>query len=74
MKGNDIGHLVAAEMGLVVKQIWADPRYGQRTVELKYLSRVDPDTALFRPPSGFAAKDAVESLKELEQQLEAGQQ
>jgi hypothetical protein len=63
----------SAEMGLVVRQVWNDPRYGQRTVELKDLSRVDPDAALFRPPPGYAVKDAVESLKELEEKLEASQ-
>jgi hypothetical protein len=62
----------SADMGLVVKQTWNDPRYGERTVELKDLSRVDPDPALFRPPAGYAVKDAVESLKELEEKLEAG--
>jgi hypothetical protein len=61
----------SAEMGLVVKQIWNDPRYGERTVELKDLSRVAPDPALFRPPAGYEVKDAKETLKELEQKLDA---
>jgi hypothetical protein len=61
----------SADMGLVVKQVWNDPRYGERTVELKDLSRVAPDPALFRPPAGYTVKDAVESLRELEQKLEA---
>jgi len=61
----------SADMGLVVKQVWNDPRYGKRTVELKDLSRVAPDPALFRPPAAYTVKDAVESLKEPERKLEA---
>ena len=61
----------SADMGLVVKQVWTDPRYGERTVELKDLTRGAPDAALFRPPAGYTVKDAVESLRELEQKLEA---
>lgn len=61
----------SADMGLVFKQVWNDPRSGERTVELKDLSRVDPDPALFRPPAGYAVKDAKETLKELEQKLDA---
>jgi len=60
----------SADMGLVVKQTWNDPRFGERTVELKDFSRVDPDPALFRPPAGYEVKNAVESLKELEQKLD----
>jgi len=61
----------SADMGLVVKQVWNDPRYGERTVELRDLSQANPDAALFRPPAGYAVKDAKESLKELEQKLDA---
>jgi len=61
----------SADMGLVVKQVWNDPRYGERTVELKDLSRVAPDAALFRPPAGYEVKDAKETLRELEQKLDA---
>jgi hypothetical protein len=61
----------SADMGLGVKQVWNDPRYGERTVELKDLSRVAPDPALFRPPAGYEVKDAKETLKELEQKLDA---
>jgi hypothetical protein len=61
----------SADMGLVVKQVWNDPRSGERTVELKDLSRVAPDPALFRPPAAYEVKDAKETLKELEQKLEA---
>jgi hypothetical protein len=61
----------SADLGLVVRQIWNDPRSGERTVELKDLSRANPDPALFRPPAGYAVKDARESLKELEQKLDA---
>jgi hypothetical protein len=61
----------SADMGLVVKQVWNDPRSGERTVELKDLSRVAPDPALFRPPAAYEVKDAKETLKELEQKLDA---
>jgi hypothetical protein len=61
----------SADMELVVKQIWNDPRSGERTVELKDLSQVAPDPALFRPPAGYEVKDAKETLKELEQKLDA---
>ena len=58
-------------MGLVLKQVWNDPRSGERTVELKDLSRVAPDPSLFQPPAGYEVKDAGETLKELEQKLDA---
>jgi hypothetical protein len=63
----------SADLGLVVRQIWNDPRYGKRTVELENVSRVAPDPALFRPPAGYVVKNAIESLKELEEKLEATQ-
>jgi hypothetical protein len=62
------------DLQLVVKQQWNDPRSGQRTVELENISRVDPDPALFRPPAGYEVKDALQSLKELEEKLNAMQQ
>lgn len=64
----------SADLQLVVKQIWTDPRYGERTVELEKISRVEPDPGLFRPPDGYVLKDAVESLKQLEEKLEAASQ
>jgi hypothetical protein len=61
------------DLQLVVKQQWSDPRSGERTVELENISRADPDPALFRAPPGYQVKDAVQSLKELEEKLSATQ-
>jgi nitrogen fixation protein FixH len=61
----------SADMGLVIKQVWNDPRSAERTIELKDLSRVAPDPSLFRPPAGYEVKGARETLKELEQKLDA---
>jgi hypothetical protein len=61
------------ELQLVVKQEWNDPRTGQRRVALEKVARTDPDPALFRPPAGYEVKDAVQTLKELEETLGAGQ-
>ena len=60
---------LSADMKLILKEEWTDPRSGVRTVELTHLSLAEPDAALFRPPSGYAVKNAIESLKELEKQL-----
>jgi hypothetical protein len=57
----------------VVKQEWNDPRSGKRTVELEQISRVDPDPALFRVPPGYDVKNALQTLKELEDKLAATQ-
>jgi hypothetical protein len=62
------------ELQLVVKQRWRDPRTGERTVELKNISRADPDPAFFRAPPDYEVKDALESLKDLEEKLSAMQQ
>jgi hypothetical protein len=59
------------DLQLVVKQIWKDPRFGERVVELQHISRESPDPALFRAPSGYEVKDAVQGLKELEEKLNA---
>jgi hypothetical protein len=60
----------SADLQLVVKQEWNDPRSGKRTVELEKISRTAPDPALFRAPPGYVVKDAVQTLQELEQKLE----
>jgi hypothetical protein len=60
----------SADLQLVVKQEWNDPRSGKRTVELEKISRTAPDPALFRVPPGYVVKDAVQTLQELEQKLE----
>jgi hypothetical protein len=60
----------SADLQLVVKQEWNDPRSGKRTVALEKLSRTAPDPALFRVPPGYVVKDAVQTLQELEQKLE----
>jgi hypothetical protein len=61
----------SADLQLVVKQEWNDPRSGKRTVELEKLSRTAPDPALFRAPSGYVVKDALQTLQELEEKLGA---
>ena len=63
----------SADLKLVVKQEWIDPRTGEKTVELQHLSRAEPEVALFRPPPGYAVKDAMESMKEMLQKLEDAQ-
>jgi hypothetical protein len=60
----------SADLQLVVKQEWNDPRSGKRTVELEKISRTAPDPALFRVPPGYVVKDAAQTLQELEQKLE----
>jgi hypothetical protein len=61
------------DLKLVMKEQWEDPRSGERTIELDDFSRAEPDAALFRAPKGYAVKNALESLKELEAKLEAAQ-
>jgi hypothetical protein len=61
----------SADLHLVVKQEWNDPRSGKRTVELEKISRTAPDPALFRVPPGYAIKDAIQTLQELEEKLGA---
>jgi hypothetical protein len=58
---------------LVIKQHWSDPRSGERTVELENIARANPDPALFRAPTGFEVKCASETLKQLEEKLDAAQ-
>jgi hypothetical protein len=57
------------DLELVMKEQWDDPRSGEMTVELDNFSRAEPDPALFRPPAGYAVKDVMQSLKELEEKL-----
>jgi len=59
----------SAEMKLVLKEQWNDPRTGERTVELTDLTRADPDPAFFRVPPDFQTKDLKQTLAELEQKL-----
>lgn len=61
------------DLELVMKEQWDDPRSGERIVELDNLSRTEPDPALFRPPSGYIVKSALQTLQELEQKLSATQ-
>jgi hypothetical protein len=61
------------DLQLVIKQHWIDPRSGERTVELEKIARADPDPALFRPPAGYELKSASETLKQLEEKLDAAQ-
>jgi hypothetical protein len=57
------------DLNLVMKEQWEDPRSGEMTVELDDFSRAEPDPALFHAPAGYAVKDVLQSLKELEQKL-----
>jgi hypothetical protein len=61
------------ELKLVMKEQWNDPRSGERTIELNNFSQAEPDPALFHPPQGYQVKDALESLKELEEKMSAAQ-
>ena len=61
------------DLKLVVKQQWEDPRIGERVVELENFSRAEPDPGLFRVPGGYTVKDALQSLKELEEKLSEAQ-
>jgi hypothetical protein len=61
------------ELKLVMKEQWNDPRSGERTIELDNFSQAEPDPALFHPPQGYEVKNALESLKELEEKMSAAQ-
>jgi hypothetical protein len=61
------------DLKLVMKQQMEDPRTGTTIVELQDFSRVEPDAKLFRAPAGYTVKTALQSLKELEEKLEAAQ-
>ena len=61
------------ELKLVMKQQMVDPRTGETTVELEQFSRSEPDSALFRVPPGYTVKTALQSLKELEEKMNAAQ-
>jgi len=61
------------DLKLVLKEEWNDPRTGTKTVELRNLSRGDPDPALFRPPSGYAVKNTKQGLKDIEEILAENQ-
>jgi hypothetical protein len=61
------------DLKLVMKQQMDDPRTGVMIVELQDFSRAEPDPKLFRVPAGYTVKTALQSLKELEEKLEASQ-
>ena len=61
------------DLKLVMKQQTEDPRTGVMIVELQDFSRAEPDAKLFRVPAGYTVKTALQSLKELEEKLEASQ-
>jgi hypothetical protein len=62
------------DLQLVIKQHWSDPRTGERTVELEKIARSNPDPTLFRAPAGYEVKSASETLKQLEEKLDAAGQ
>ncbi len=57
------------DLKLVMKEQWEDPRSGEMTIELANFSRAEPAPALFRAPAGYAVKDVLQSLKDLEEKL-----
>jgi hypothetical protein len=59
---------------LVIKQHWTDPRTGERTVELENIARSNPAPTLFHAPAGYEVKSASETLKQLEEKLDAAGQ
>jgi hypothetical protein len=61
------------DLKLVMKQQMNDPRTGELTVEFEDFSRAEPDAALFHAPKRYTVKNALESLKELEEKLEGAQ-
>lgn len=61
----------SSDMKLVMKEQWEDPRTGERTVSLEKFSRAEPDPSLFRPPADYTVKTAMETLKDLEEKLNA---
>jgi hypothetical protein len=61
------------DLKLVMKQQMVDPRTGETTVELEQFSRSEPDPALFRVPPGYTVKTVLQSLKELEEKMNAAQ-
>ena len=62
------------DLKLILKEQWEDPRSGERTIELDKLSRMEPDPALFRAPAGYQVKDALETLKEMQEKLNSSLQ
>ncbi len=61
----------SADMKLVLKEQWTDPRIGVRTISLEKFSKAEPDPALFRAPAGYTVKDAAETLRELAAKVES---
>lgn len=53
------------ELKIVVKTIDTDPRTGVQTMELRGLTRTDPDAALFKAPAGYEVKDFANMMKTL---------
>ena len=61
------------DMKLVLKEQWEDPRSGERTLSLEKFSRAAPDPGLFHPPADYKVQDVVQTLKDLEEKLNATQ-
>ena len=53
------------ELKIVVKTIDTAPRTGEQTMELRSISRADPDPALFQAPAGYKVQDMAQMLKTL---------
>ncbi len=61
----------SSDMKLVMKEQWVDPRSGERTVSLEKFSRASPDPALFNPPGDYTVESVMQSIKDLEEKLNA---
>jgi len=44
------------ELGIMVKSVNADPRFGTTTYELTNISTSSPDPSLFRVPAGYTVE------------------
>jgi len=63
----------AADLQLVVREIYTDPRTGVRTSELKDLSRENPPITMFQPPDGYTIKTNAQAMKEMQDKMAAQQ-
>lgn len=53
---------VSPDLKLVVKELYQDPRTGNRTMEMTHIRREEPDTALFVAPAEYMVKERPDVL------------
>lgn len=63
----------AADLQLVVREIYTDPRTGVRISELNDLSRENPPITVFQPPTGYTIKTNEQAMKEMQDKMAAAQ-